>query len=153
YITWSVSDLRGLPSGATCNEGEAFDHVFLSYSDDGGRSWTSRTVFNDPCSPDPPTPPKEPGKCQDVSELFSPVAVDDSGTVHVAYVWRDTRQRRPEYDLYVAASHDGGDTFAPARRVNRDRGTHYMPAIAAAGNGGVDVAYYDTPYVEGAGAF
>jgi hypothetical protein len=71
--------------------------------------------------------------------------------VYVAFPFRDTAKPTPEYDVYVAASHDGGNTFA-SQRANTDTGTHYLPWIAAAGNGGIDVVYYDTPYIEGVGA-
>jgi hypothetical protein len=51
---------------------------------------------------------------------------------------------------YVATSTDGGNTFG-SHKANTDNGTHYFPWVAAGGNGGVDVVYYDTPYVEGVG--
>jgi hypothetical protein len=148
YAVWSTSDLHeNAVQGCNYTQAEAFDHIFLSYSDDGGATWTSTTVFNDPCAPQPPAPPITPTDCQDVSELFPSVATDDAGNVYVAYVYRDIRQPKPEYDVYVAASRDGGKTFA-GHRVSADTGTHYFPWIAAAGQGGVDVVYYETPYVE-----
>ncbi len=152
YAAWETSDLhQNAVQGCNYTQAEAFDHVFLSYSDDGGATWTSRTVFNDPCDPSPPAPPADPTACQDVSELFTSLAVDDAGNVYVAYIRRDVSQPKPEYDVYVATSTDGGNTFA-SHKANTDAGTHYEPWIAAGGSGGVDVVYYDTPYVEGAGA-
>jgi hypothetical protein len=152
YAVWETSDLhQNAVQGCDYTQAEAFDHVFLSYSDDGGATWTSRTVFNDPCAPNPPTPPATPSACQDVSEIFSSVAVDDAGTVYVAYVRRDIAKASPEYDIAVATSTDGGNTFT-SRQANTDAGTHYFPWVAAGGNGGVDVVFYDTPYVEGVGA-
>lgn len=147
YAVWSTSDLHeNAVQGCNYTQAEAFDHIFMSYSDDEGASWTSVPVFNDPCAPGPPAPPSDPSKCQDVSELFTSVAVDDSGNVYVAYVFYDLTKSAPEYDVYVATSNDGGQTFK-ARQVNQDTGTHYMPWVAAAGDGGVDVVYYDTPEV------
>ena len=152
YAAWETSDLhQNAVQGCDYTQAEAFDHIFLSYSDDGGATWTSRTVFNDQCAPNPPTPPVDVTECQDVSELFTAIAVDDAGNVDVAYVSRDVSQPKPEYDVYVATSTDGGNTFA-SHKANSDTGTHYFPWIAAGGNGGVDVVYYDTPYVEGVGA-
>src|SRR5207302_3908722 len=152
YAAWETSDLhQNAVQGCDYTQAEAFDHIFLSYSDDGGATWTSRTVFNDQCAPNPPTPPVDVTECQDVSELFTAIAVDDAGNVDVAYVSRDVSQPKPEYDVYVATSTDGGNTFT-SRKANTDTGTHYFPWIAAGGNGGVDVVYYDTPYVEGVGA-
>jgi hypothetical protein len=152
YAVWETSDLNeNAAQGCDYTQAEAFDHIFLSYSDDGGATWTSRTVFNDPCDPNPPAPPTNPGACQDVSEIFTSIAVDDAGNVYVAYVRRDVSKARPEYDIDVATSTDGGNTFT-SHQANTDTGTHYFPWVAAGGNGGVDVVYYDTPYVEGVGA-
>src|SRR5205807_9976174 len=106
------------------------------------------TVFNDPCDPNPPAPPSDPTKCQDVSELFTSVAVDDAGNVYVGYIFYDLTKPKPEYDVNVATSTDGGQTFH-AHQANADTGTHYMPWVAAQGDGGVDVVYYDTPAVVG----
>jgi hypothetical protein len=151
YAVWETSDLHeNLVQGCDYSQAEAFDHIFLSYSDDGGQTWTSRTVFNDPCDPNPPAPPSDPTACQDVSEIFSSIAVDDAGNVYVAYVRRNVAAKHPEYDIYVAASRNGGNSFA-SRKANTDRGTHYFPWVAAGGNGGVDVAFYDTHYVAGVG--
>lgn len=152
YAVWSTSDLHeNITQGCNYTQGEAFDHIFMSYSDDGGQTWTSTTVFNDPCAPNPPVPPSNPSTCQDVSELFTSVAVDDAGNVYVGYIFRDISKPSPEYDAYVATSTDGGKTFT-AHKANTDKGTHYMPWLAAAGDGGVDLVYYDTPFVQGAGA-
>jgi len=152
YAVWLTSDLPS-NAGTGCNytEAQAFDHLFISYSDDGGSTWTSKTVFNDPCAPNPPTAPNPTSNnCQDMQEIFAPIAVDYAGNVYVSYVFRDVSKSSPQYDVYVATSKDGGNTFTP-HRVDSDTGTHYFPWIAAAGNG--DVVYYDTPYVEGTGMF
>ena len=151
YAVWSTSDLNeNTTQGCNYSQAEAFDHLFLSYSDDDGKTWTSSTVFNDPCAPNPPQPPSDPTTCQDVSELFTSVTTDDAGNVYVGYIRRDISQPHPEYDVMVATSRDGGKTFA-ASKANTDVGTHYMPWVAAAGDGGVDVVYYDTPAVVGTG--
>ena len=152
YALWETSDLNeNAAQGCDYTQAEAFDHIFLSYSDDGGVTWTSRTVFNDPCDPIPPAPPTDPTACQDVSELFNSIAVDQAGNVYVGYIRRDASQAHPEYDVYVATSTDGGNTFV-SHKANTDTGTHYEPWVAAGGKGGVDVVYYDTPYVQGVGA-
>jgi hypothetical protein len=152
YAVWETSDLNeNAAQGCDYTQAEAFDHIFLSYSDDGGTTWTSRTVFNDPCAPNPPAPPAQPTACQDVSEIFTSIAVDQAGNVDVGYVRRDLAPARPEYDVYVATSSDGGNSFV-SHRANLDTGTHYFPWVAAGGNGGIDVVYYDTPYIEGVGA-
>ena len=152
YVLWETSDLNeNAAQGCDYTQAEAFDHIFLSYSDDGGATWTSRTVFNDPCDPNPPLPPADPSSCQDVSELFNSIAVDQAGNVDVAYIRRDISKPQPEYDVYVATSTDGSNTFVN-HKANLDTGTHYEPWVVAGGNGGIDVVYYDTPYVQGVGA-
>jgi len=160
YVVWETSDLAS-NGGNGCNytQAQPFDHVFLSYSDDNGVTWTSTTVYNDPCAPNPPAPPTNPSLCQDGSEIFTPLAVDNAGNVYVAFVRRDISVPNPEYDIDLAWSTDGGNSFSggthtspgPARKVNSDTGTHYFPWLAAGGNGGVDVVWYGTPYVEGVG--
>lgn len=150
YVVWQTSDLPSNAQGCNYTQAQAFDHLFLSYSDDNGITWTSTTVYNDPCAPAPPAPPADATQCQDISELFTPVAVDDAGNVYVAFARRDISSSNPEYDMDVAASTDGGNSFS-LHVANTDTGTHYAPWIAAGGNGGVDVVYYRTPYVEGVG--
>jgi hypothetical protein len=155
FAAWSTSDpfINGL-TGCNYSQFQPFDHIFVSYSDDGGATWTSRDVFDDACDPNPPMPPARAessppvGNCQDVSELFDAVASDDAGNIYIAYTARLLSETNPEYDTYVATSSDGGDTWM-SHKATSDVGTHYAPWIAAGGNGGVDVVYYDTPYVEG----
>jgi hypothetical protein len=162
YVVWNTSDppLNGA-TGCNLTSAQPFDHVFLSYSDDGGSTWTSHAVFNDPCDPTPPAPPAAPTTCQDTSEGWTPVAVDDAGNVFVAFPWLDTTQPAPEYDIYLETSRDGGATWnggtagtngigdspgAPTK-VSTTTGTNFYPTMAAAGTGGVDIAWYRTPFL------
>jgi hypothetical protein len=152
YAVWATSDFgSNLSQGCNITQAEAFDHIFLSYSDDNGATWTSRTVFNDPCAPNPPAPPANPTTCQDMSEIFTSVAVDDAGNVYVAFVFRDITQPSPEYDVYVVKSSDGGNTFSTPRKVNTSTGTHYFPWITAGAAAAIDLVYYHTSAVEGVG--
>jgi hypothetical protein len=162
YVVWNTSD-PPLNAATGCNitSAQPFDHVFLSYSDDGGSTWTSRAVFNDPCSPTPPAPPTNPTACQDTSEGWTPVAVDDAGNVYVAFTWLDASKATPEYDIYMETSRDGGDTWnggaagangigdAPGAPtlVSATPGTNFYPTMAAGGTGGVDLAWYHSAYV------
>jgi hypothetical protein len=162
YVIWETGDTTSnTAQGCDYTQAQAFDHVFLSYSDDIGNpacppacgsgatpSWTSTAVWNDPCAPTPGIPPTDPTSCQDVSELFNSLAVDDAGNVYVAFIHRDPTAPAPEYDIDLETSSDGGNTFT-RHQVNPDGdGTHYEPWVTAGGNGGVDVVYYRTPYVE-----
>jgi hypothetical protein len=152
YSVWTTSDLvNNAGQGCNITQAEAFDHIFLSYSDDNGQTWTSRNVFNDPCAPNPVQPPVSPTTCQDMSEIFTSVAVDDAGNVFIAFVFRDINQTVPEYDVYVVKSSDGGNTWSAKRKVNTGTGTHYFPWIAAGAADAIDVVYYDTTTIEGVG--
>ncbi|HVA60262.1 MAG TPA: sialidase family protein [Mycobacteriales bacterium] len=161
FAVWSTSDPAiNATTGCNYSQFQPFDHIFVSYSDDGGSTWTSQAVFNDPCDPNPPAPPPSVvtnppvGTCQDVSELFNSVASDDAGNIYVAYARRAVSDgSKAEYDVYLATSTDGGATWVNHRVTPDGTGTHYAPWVAAGGNGGVDVAYYVTPYVEGVGSF
>ena len=152
YAVWTTSDLvNNAGQGCNLSQAEAFDHIFMSYSDDHGATWTSKNVFNDPCAPNPVQPPVSPTTCQDMSEIFTSVAVDDAGNVFIAFVFRDILQPAPEYDVYVIESTDGGNTFSTRRKVNPGTGTHYFPWIAAGRANAIDVVYYDTTTVAGVG--
>jgi hypothetical protein len=164
YVVWDTGDpAQNAGEGCNITSAAPFDHVFVSYSDNEGRTWTTHTVFNDPCAPSPPEPPVHPGSCQDTSEGWTPIAVDAAGNVYVAFTWIDIRARHPDYDVYLEYSTDGGATWnhgklggalgygdAPGAPVDvsaRTHGTNYYPTIAAAGNGAVDIAWYHTNYV------
>lgn len=159
FAVWSTSDPAiNATTGCNYSQFQPFDHIFVSYSDDNGSTWTSRDVYDDPCDPNPPAPPASlgptspVGTCQDVSELFDAVASDDAGNVYISYTARNVNDANPEYDTYVASSSDGGDTWT-SHNASSGVGTHYAPWIAAGGSGGIDVVYYSTPYVEGVGNF
>jgi len=159
YVLWETADQpNNVAQGCDITQAEAFDHVFLSWSDEIGNSaattptWHSTAVFNDPCAPNPPTPPAPTCATQDVSELFNSLAVDDAGNVFATWIFRDITRTPVEYDVYASESTDGGNTFGPRHKVNHDAGTHYMPWVAAGAGGVIDVVYYGTPAVEATGA-
>ena len=158
-VIWETSDLiNNLGLGCDYTQAQTFDRLFMSYSDDGGTTWTSSTVFSDPgCAQGTVAAGTSfPNACQDMSELFNALAVDDAGNVYVAFAWRDPMQTNPEYDIYIekgTPQPSGAVSFGQPVKVNTDTGTHYMPWLAAGQNGAVDVVFYGTPYVQGVGAF
>jgi len=156
YLIWETSDLlNNLALGCDYTQAQTFDHLFMSYSDDGGNSWTSQEVFSDPgCAASSAPASAFPNACQDISELFNTLAVDDGGNVWVSFVWRDPSLKSPEYDVYLekgTPQADGTIAFGKPVRVNQGTGTFYMPWIAAGASGMIDVAFYGTPAVEGVG--
>lgn len=75
----------------------------------------------------------------------SPSLAVDTKTSHVYAAFHDGRQGDP--DVYVWTSDNNGAGFGPAVRVNdtreHDASTQYLPKIAVAPNGRLDVLYYD----------
>ena len=71
------------------------------------------------------------------------IALGDDGRVYAAF----TDGRLGDADVYVWASRDEGATFQDPIRVNdtkrRDGTSQYLPKLALAPNGRVDVLYYD----------
>lgn len=80
-------------------------------------------------------------------QLFPPtpdIAVNHSGqSVYIAF--HDARLGTP--DVLLWASADGGRSWRPPRQVDdtarTQGGTQYLPTVAVAANGRVDVVYYD----------
>jgi hypothetical protein len=72
------------------------------------------------------------------------VAVSGS-SVYVLWTARVESQDRSGTDLYFSVSHDAGETFTAAVKVNDDRvpGAHGMHSLAVAKNGRIYVAWLD----------
>ncbi|TAH39701.1 MAG: exo-alpha-sialidase [Planctomycetota bacterium] len=104
----------------------ASSRMFLNASQDGGRTWLA-----DPIRVNPPGSPGVIGSALAVS----------GNSVHVFYF--DRRKGRPTgaggyyYDIAVASSQDGGQTWAPEQRLNHDEvGRRFLtfPSVAASGD-------------------
>ncbi len=96
----------------------AQDHrdIVLVSSSDGGASWSQKVRVND----DPPR----------FDNAFPEVAVDGLGQVHVAwYDRRDDPQCGLEANTYWTWSEDGGQSFAPSRRLS-SQSSHWRPIEA-----------------------
>lgn len=109
--------------------------LVLARSDDEGQSW-QETVVAQALQP-----------TQRFVVFLPPVpalAVDPkSGTMYAAF----SDGRLGDADVLVWASADGGRSFGPGRRVNdtpaHDGTAQYLPQLAVAPNGRLDVVYYD----------
>lgn len=107
--------------------------LVLARSADAGATW-SQTVVDDAVVP------------AQRFVVFLPPAPSlavDGGRVHVAF----TDGRLGDADVLVWTSSDGGASFGPGRRVNDtpegDGSAQYLPQLALAPGGRLDVVYYD----------
>src|SRR5207249_4320992 len=157
FVAWIAADLAQNATGCNVTMLQSFHTLWISYSDDGGLTWTAQQAF-------------DAGIGHDTSTPFVGFALDNQGNPYFGFatnlnsnpatcsaesaagsVQSDTSC---EYDMYVVWSSDGGTTWdgggglitgsaARAYRVNpaSETGTHFFPAIAAGNPGQVDVAY------------
>lgn len=159
-VGWIASDPAEDAAGCNVSQYETFHTFWVSYSDDGGTTWTPQLAY-------------DAGVGHDASSPFVAFTVDKSGNPYFAYVTdanadapvcggestAGTVQSDPscEYDMYVIWSDDAGAIWdgggglisgsaAQPYRVNpvQETGTHWFPAIAVDTPGHVDVAYLRT---------
>ena len=136
YVAWLAGG-AGANEATGCNitQMDTFSQVWVAWSDDGGQTWTDHLVFDG-------------GFGHDASALFADLTLDNQGNPYLAF----GDNLDGEWDMYVEASFDGGETFNGADdgtgapyQVNADSGTHFFPAIVAGDPGKVNVAYIATP--------
>jgi hypothetical protein len=162
-VGWIASDPAEDAAGCNISQYETFHTFWVSYSDDGGSTWTPQLAF-------------DAGVGHDASSPFTAFTVDSAGNPYFGFVTNLNStapvcgaessagavqsDRSCEYDMYVVWSKDAGATWdggggtipgsaAAAYRVNspQETGTHWFPAIAADSPGHVDVAYLRTPTI------
>ena len=105
--------------------------IFLTYSDDGGRTWSDPVQVNDDQSAARrlhrgeldrlPNPDEVTGRAQ-----FQPAIAVDPVTGTLVLSWRDGRDdpRDTLVATYITASIDGGNTFNPQAYANPSRDGH-----------------------------
>ena len=159
-VGWIASDPAEDAAGCNLSQYETFHTLWVSYSDDGGKTWTPQLAY-------------DAGVGHDTSTPFVAFTLDRNGNPYFAFATNidsvapvcgaestaGTVQSAPacEYNMYVVWSKDAGATWdggggaipgsaAAAYRVNptQETGTHWFPAIAADTPGHVDVAYLRT---------
>lgn len=119
-------------------------NVMLVRSNDEGKTWDKpRAVVE-------MTPAAIEGLSdRDRRDGFPALATDryaDSPFANSVYfVWSDSRDTGDVGNVYFAASHDGGETFTDAIRLNDDATTaaQFMPAISVSPGGVLDVTWMD----------
>src|SRR5256885_1587063 len=159
-VGWIAADLAQNATGCNVTMAQAFHTVWISYSDDGGLTWTPQQAF-------------DAGIGHDTSTPFVGFTTDTQGNPYFGFAINLNSNPATcsaestagtvqsdfscEYDMYVVWSANGGTTWdgggglipgsaARAYRVNpaSETGTHFFPAIAAGDPGKVDVAYLRT---------
>ena len=164
-VGWIAADPAADAGGCNVTQMESFHTFWVSYSDDGGTSWTPQEAF-------------DAGPGHDASTPFVGFAIDRVGNPYFSFAnnldsnpatcsaesVQGTEQADPtcEYDMYVIWSNDQGATWdgggglfpgsaAAAYKVSSgpaDTGTHWFPAIAVNNPGQVGVSYLKTPTIE-----
>jgi hypothetical protein len=163
YVAWIAADLAQNATGCNVSMLQSFHTLWVSYSDDNGKTWSPQQAF-------------DAGVGHDASTPFVGFTLDDRGNPYFAFA--DNLNANPaicsaesaagtvqsdtscEYNMYVVWSSDGGTTWdgggglvpgsaSTPYRVNppQETGTHFFPAIAAGDPGQVDVAYLRTPEI------
>jgi len=161
YAVWTTADPQtNISSGCNYTQLAPFYQLYVAWSDnpaDSG-SWHQVPVYIGPHGSSENCPETAPAKgvstntCADMSELFTPVAVDSAGNAYVSFVdYIDTIDKH--YDVYLERSTDGGKTWnghsdgtGRPITVSNVGGTHYTPNLVAGSAGRVAVVYYNTDY-------
>jgi len=107
-----------------------FHVVWVAKSTDDGLTWSDNMVFNGP-------------KTQSYAHIFPMLATDDAGNVYAG--WSDNTN---VFVAYSPAGPTAGIKWSAPIQVTGVNGdpykTHIFPWLSAAGNGGLDVVYYET---------
>jgi hypothetical protein len=164
---WIAADAPQDAAACNISQYETFHTLWVSYSDDGGSTWTPQLAY-------------DAGVGHDASTPFVAYTTDVAGNPYFSFATNGnanpatcfaesdagTLQSDPtcEDDMYVVWSKDTGATWdggggtipgsaAAAYRVNpaSETGTHWFPAIAANQPGQVEVAYLRTPFIQPTG--
>ncbi|MGH7764600.1 MAG: hypothetical protein ACREOM_09320, partial [Candidatus Dormibacteraceae bacterium] len=168
-VGWIAADLAQNATGCNVSMLQAFHTLWISYSDDNGKTWTAQQAFDAGLGHDASTPfvgftldnRGNPYFGFDVNLNSNPATCSAESTAGT--VQSDTSC---EYNMYVVWSSNGGMTWdgggglipgsaGKPYRVNPvgETGTHFFPAIAAGSPGQVDVAYLRTTAIVPTDAF
>ena len=108
--------------------GFPFHTIWVASSMNDGLTWSDVIAYNGPTT-------------DSYNHIFPVIAVDAVGNVYAA--WSD------DHNVFLSFSTNFGKTWSPRIQVTSAAGdggyqTHIFPWMAAGGNGGVDIVYYET---------
>lgn len=109
-----------------------FHVVWVAKSTDDGLTWTDNMVYNGP-------------KTQSYAHIFPMIATDDAGNVYAG--WSDDKNVFVSFSPYTNGATVGTRWSTPIQitgTMGDPYRTHIFPWLAAAGNGGLQVVYYET---------
>jgi hypothetical protein len=107
-------------------------------------------------SPAPSIPPSARTYGNHCGNLFPSGAGDSAGNIYAVWMTNNSRANTVQtgttnpsttFDIWLAASHDGGKNFYGPWRVSSGTGTCVQPWIAAGDNGRVDIVWYQSDKV------
>ena len=122
------NDFASVANATENVNGFPFHTIWVAHSTNDGLTWTDVMAFNGPAT-------------DSYNHIFPIISVDAVGNVYAA--WSD------DHNVFLTVSRNFGATWSPRIQVTnsaRDGGyqTHIFPWMAAGGNGGVDIVYYET---------
>jgi len=137
YFSWAGYEGNG---GAKGNV-----NLYISKSTDGGVTWSTKVVDISAAPPD----------CSAYSCGWAflgaqmTMTSDSAGTLYT--LWNSGSTPRGAERIYFSKSSDGGNTWSPKQDVSSapQGSQHAFPAIAAAGNGVVRIAWMDARVANG----
>jgi hypothetical protein len=163
YAVWTTADPQtNALSGCNYTQLAPFYALYISNSDTPAvaGSWHQAPVYIGPtgsgqnCPGTAPVEGVSTNTCADMSEVFTPVAVDRAGNAYVAFVdYISTLDKH--YDVWLERSTDGGTTWDGSATgagkpvlVSNAGGTHFIPNLVAGSLGRVAVIFYATSYAD-----
>jgi hypothetical protein len=140
YVGWVAGPqpVNNAATGCNYTQGTIFNKYYVAFSKDNGLTWSNVKAFEglDNTTDNP----------NDLSEIFSNIAVDRQGNVYIAYpAFLDG-----EYGIYYQwspPSETGALTFSRPVKVNgADSHTAYYPRMVAGDTGRIGLIYLGTPF-------
>ena len=137
YFAWDGYEGNGGASGSV--------NLYISKSSDHGTTWTTKLLDVSTSPPD----------CSAYScgwaYLGAAIAMTSDASGNLYALWNAGSQPRGPERIYFSKSADAGNTWSPRQDVSTARVGiyHNFPAIAAAGNGNVRIAWMDARAANG----